>query len=91
MRGPNFWQPDFECGCFCEMLVFSVCGVRQYVYVVILYCSPDLDDMIFDCLQTSMSAVQAEDVRASCLWVILMASSGVVEFYNHELSWSCSL
>ena len=52
MRGPNFRQPNFECGCFCEMLVFSVGGVRQYVYVVILYCSPDLDDMIFDCLQT---------------------------------------
>ena len=30
--------------------------------------NPDLDDRIFDCLLTSMAAVQAEDVRASFLF-----------------------
>ena len=30
---------------------------------------PDLDDRIFDCLLTSMAAVQAEDARASFLFV----------------------
>ena len=30
---------------------------------------PDLDDRIFDCLPASMAAVQAEDVRASFLFV----------------------
>ena len=38
-----FRQPKFECGC-CEMLVFTVCGVRQNLYVYSLYRNPDLDD-----------------------------------------------
>ena len=33
------------------------------------YHNPDLDDRIFDCLLTSMAAVQAEDVRDSFLFV----------------------
>ena len=63
-----FRQPKFECGC-CEMLVFRVSGVRQTLYVYSLYRNPDLDDRIFDCLLTSMAAVQAEDVCASFLFV----------------------
>ena len=63
-----FHQPKFECGC-CEMMVFRVCGVRQNLYVFSLYLNPDLDDRIFCCLLTSMAAVQAEDVRASFLFV----------------------
>ena len=58
----------FECGC-CEMLLFWVCGVRQNLYVCSLYRNPDLDDRIFDCLLASMAAVQAEDVRATFLFV----------------------
>ena len=61
-----FRQPKFECGC-CEMLFFRVCGARQNLYVFGLYRNPDLDNLIFDCLLTSMAAVQAEDVRASFL------------------------
>ena len=63
-----FRQPKFECGC-CEMLVFRVCGATQNLYVFSLYRNPDLDDRIFDCFLTSMSAVQAEDMRASLLFV----------------------
>ena len=63
-----FRQPKFECGC-CEMLVFRLSGVRQNLYVYSLYRNPDLDDRIFDCLLTSMAPVQAEDVRASFLFV----------------------
>ena len=51
------------------MLVFRVCGVRQNLYVYSLYRNPDLDDQTFDCLLASMAAVQAEDVRASFLFV----------------------
>ena len=36
-----------------------------------LYCNPDLDDCIFDCLLTSMAAVQAEDGRSYFLYVDL--------------------
>ena len=43
--------------------------MRQNLYVFNLYRNPDLDDRILDCLLTSMSAVQAEDVRASFLFV----------------------
>ena len=63
-----FRQPEFEFGC-CEMLVFRICGVRQNLYVYSLYRNPDLDDQIFDCLLASMAAVQAEDVRASFMFV----------------------
>ena len=34
-----------------------------------LHRNPDLDDRMFDCLLAAMSAVQAEDVRASFLFV----------------------
>ena len=64
----TFRQPKFKCGC-CEMLVFSVCGVRQNLYVSSLYRNPNLDDRIFDCLLAPMAAVQAKDVRALFLFV----------------------
>ena len=51
------------------MLVVRVCGLRQNFYVYSLYCYPDQDDRIYDCLLTSMAAVQAEDVCASFLFV----------------------
>ena len=51
------------------MLFFMVCGVRQNLYVFSLYRNPDLDDRIFDCLLTSMAAVQSANVRASLLFV----------------------
>ena len=58
-----FRQPKFECGC-CEMLVFRTCGANR-TYVFSLYINPDLDDRTFDCLLTSMAAVQAKGMRAS--------------------------
>ena len=62
-----FRQPKSVCGC-CEILVFRVCGMKQNLYVNSLYRNPDLDNRIFDCLLTSMAAVQAEDVHASFLF-----------------------
>ena len=64
----EFRQPKFECGC-CETLVFTLCGVRQNLYVFSLYRNLNLDDHIFDCLLTSMAALQAEEMRASFLFV----------------------
>ena len=43
--------------------------MRDRTYVFSLYRSPDLDDRIFDCLLTSMGALQAEDALASFLFV----------------------
>ena len=51
------------------MLVVRVCGLRQNFYVYSLYRNPDQDDRIYDCLLTSMADVQAEDVRASFMFV----------------------
>ena len=51
------------------MLVVRVYGLRQNFYVSSLYCNPDQDDRIYDSLLTSMAAMQAEDVRASFLFV----------------------
>ena len=61
------WFPDLAALSCCEMLVFRVCGVRQNLCVHLWV--PNLDDRIFYCLLTSMAAVQAEDVRASFLFV----------------------
>ena len=63
-----FRQPKFGCGC-CEMLVIIAYGVRQNLYEFSLYRNPDLDDRLFDCLLTSMAAVQAEDVLVFFLFV----------------------
>ena len=63
-----FCQPKFECGCY-EMLVFRVCGGRRNLHVFSLYCNPDLDDRIFDCLLSSMAVMQTEDICASFLFV----------------------
>ena len=67
-RYGEFRQSKFECGC-CEMLAFMVCGARKNLHVFSLFRNPDLDNRIFDCLLTSVAAVQAEDVRASFLFV----------------------
>ena len=85
-----------------KMLVFRVFGVRQNLYVYSLYRNPDLGDQNFYCLLASMAAVQAEDVRASFMFVGDLTghhqeldndwpSSGWLDigFYDHELSWSC--
>ena len=48
---------------------FRVCGAGQNLYVLSLYRNPDLDDRIFNGSLTSMTAVKAEDVRASFLFV----------------------
>ena len=50
------------------MLVFRVCGVTQNLVVFSLYPNADLDDRMFDCLLTSISVVQAVDLRASFLF-----------------------
>ena len=63
-----FRQPNIDCGCS-EMLFFRVCGVRRNFYLFTPYLNPDLDEKIFDCLLTSIAAVQAKDVCASFLFV----------------------
>ena len=61
------------------MLFFMVFGVKQNLYVFSLYRNPDQDEQIFDCLVASMAAVQAEDIRASYLFL--------VDFNDHHQKW----
>ena len=61
------------------MLFLGVCGVRQNPYMYILYRNRGLDDRMFDCLLASMSAIQAEDVRASFMFV--------GDLYGHHQEW----
>ena len=43
--------------------------VTEHLCVLGPYRNPDLDDQIFDCLLASMATVQADDIRASFLFV----------------------
>ena len=56
-----------------SVVVAKCCFLRfvewDRTFMCSLYRNPDLDDRIFDCLLASMAAVQAEDVRASFLFV----------------------
>ena len=72
----------YECS-YCEMLVVRDCGVRQNFYVFSLYRNLDADDRTFDCLLTSMSATQAEDLRVSFLFV--------GDFTGHHQEWLGSM
>ena len=59
----RFVVPDRTSMCFCI-------ATLTYVYVnPVMYRNPDLDDRIYECLLTSVAAVQAEDVRASFLFM----------------------
>ena len=65
---PVGWLHTSECG-HCEMLNFRIRGARQNIYVFSFYRNPDLDDQIYNCLLTSVAAVQAEDVPASFMFM----------------------
>ena len=62
--------------------LFRVCGVRQHFYVFGLYRNPDHADRIFVYLLTSVATVQAEDMRASFLFVC--------DLNGHQKDWLCS-
>ena len=67
--------------------VYMVCVVRQNLYLFSLYRNLDLNDRIFDYLLSSMAAEQTEDIPVCGRFVW---PSGVVRWYHHEPSWSCS-
>ena len=57
-----------ECGCH-ETLVVKVVGRFNNYYIFASYRNPNTDDTIFDCLLTSMAAVQSTDTKASFIFV----------------------
>ena len=69
---PRLWYMHFantSLGVVVAKCCFLGFVVWERTYVFSIYRNPVLDDRIFDCLLTSMAAVQAEDVRASFLFV----------------------
>ena len=58
----------YECGCH-EILIFKVCGKYNHFYLISIYCNPDDNDSIFDCLLVSMAAIQGNDRKASFAFV----------------------
>ena len=48
---------------------FLGCVARDRTFMCSPYRNPDLDERIFYCLLASIAAVQAEDIRASLLFV----------------------
>ena len=67
-----------------------VCGARQNLYVFRINRNSDKDDQILTVYLASMAAVQAEDVRASFLFVDDL-NGHHREWLDHEPSSSCSL
>ena len=57
-----------ECGCH-EVQVMKVCGRLHNFYLFSIYRNPDLDDSIFDCLQSSMASIQESDRKASFIFI----------------------
>ena len=58
---------------------FMVCGARQNFYMFSLYFNPDVYDLIYDFLLSSMAAMQAGDARASFLFPF--------ELIGHHREW----
>ena len=56
--------------------------MRQNLYVLSFYSNPEIDNRFFYCLLASMAAVQAEDIRASFLFVS--------DLNGHHQEWFCS-
>ena len=58
----------YECGCH-EMQVVKVCGKHNNFYICSIYCNPDWDDSIFDCLLMTMAIIQENDAKVSFVFI----------------------
>ena len=79
--------------CLAPCILNASISLKPHSNLFSLYCNPDLDDRIFDCLLSSVAALQAKDVLASLLFVddLNVLHARVVGFHNHESSRCCSL
>ena len=79
---PASRKPNFECRCH-EVQVVKVCGKTNNFYIFSIYRNPDADDSIFDCLLTSMAAIQNSDRKAAFVFV--------GDFNAHHREWLSSV
>ena len=79
---PASHKTNYECRCH-EVQVFKVCGKTNNFYLFSIYRNPDADDSIFDCLFTSMAAIQESDRKAAFLFV--------GDFNAHHREWLGSI
>ena len=75
-------KANFECGCH-EVQILKVCGKTNNFYVFSVYRNPDANDSIFDCLLTSLAAIQENDNKAAFLFV--------GDFNAHHREWLSSV
>ena len=61
-------RKDNVCNCH-EVQLVQVCSRLNNFYVFSLYCNPDLNDSLCDCLFFSMSDIQLEDKKAVFIFV----------------------
>ena len=61
-------KTNYECNCL-EVLVVKVCGRHSNFYLFSIYRNPDANDDIYDCLLSSMAAIQESDRKAAFLFV----------------------
>ena len=63
---PASHKTSYESRCH-EVEAFKVCGKTNHFYLFSIYRNPNADDRIFDCLLTSMTAIQKSDQKAAFL------------------------
>ena len=79
---PSFRKANFECRCH-EVQVLKVSGKTNNFYLFSIYRNPDADDSIYDCLLTSMAAIQESDRKAAFVFV--------GDFNAHHREWLSSV
>ena len=75
-------KANYECRCH-EVQVLKVCGKTNNFYIFSVYRNPDADDSIYDCLLTSMAAIQESDRKAAFVFV--------GDFNAHHRDWLSSV
>ena len=61
-------RSDYKCSCH-EVQLVRVCSRSNNFYIFSVYRNPDLDNSIYDCLLTSMSAIQEADKKSAFVFV----------------------
>ena len=68
----------FVYGCH-EVQIIKVCGKHNIFNLFSVYCNPNTDDGIFDCLLVSMAAIQGSERKAFFVFI--------GDFNNHHREW----
>ena len=83
-------RKDNVCNCD-EIHLVWVCSRLNNLYVFSLYCSPDLDNLLYDCLLSSISNIQQEDSKTDLflleIWMYINRSDLVQSTVLIIMAW----